>query len=72
MCQDENENYDKNQSFGWSEFVFELMRDEPIDPLMNCSEDACLNHSSRALSRTNENFRLRVRFSFRLGTRRAH
>ena len=50
-------------------FVLELMIDERTDPSMYHSTEGlvCL---SQALSRTNENFRLRVRF--RPGTRTAY
>ena len=48
-------------------FVLELMHDEQTDPSMYHSTDG-LVRSSQALSRTNENFRLRVRFRFRPAT----
>ena len=47
------------------------MHDERIDPSMYYSTEG-LVHSSQALSRVNKNFRLRVRFRFRPGTRTAY
>ena len=47
------------------------MRDERTNPLMYHSTKG-LVCSLQALSRTNENFRLRVRFRFRPGTRTAY
>ena len=49
----------------------ELVRDERTDPLMWCITKV-LVCSTQVLSRTNENFRLRVRFRFRPGTRTAY
>ena len=61
MCQDENENIGGKPKL-W--FILELMHDKQTDPSMYRSTEAFL---SQALSRTNENFRLRVHF--RPGTR---
>ena len=63
MCRDKNE--DENRSFGsfWNLYMY----DEQTDPLMYHFNEG-LVRSSQALSRTNENFRLQVRFRFRPGT----
>ena len=52
-------------------FFLELMPDRRINLSMYHSTEG-LVRSSQVLSRTNENFRLRVRFHFRPGTRTAY
>ena len=52
-------------------FFLELMRDRRINLSMYHSTEG-LVRSLQVLSRTNENFRLRVRFHFRPGTRTAY
>ena len=52
-------------------FVLELVHDERTDPSMYHSTEG-LVRSLQVLSRTNENFRLQVRFHFRPGTRTAY
>ena len=52
-------------------FVLELMHGERTDLSVYHSTEG-LVRSSQALSRTNENFRLCVRFRFRPGTRTAY